>query len=96
MLDWSEQAAGTFAMSASTESQMHVSRFRELAGNAPERLIRIRARHQEEIELVLRFRKDTLDHEHVLEGGAAPLYPLLLPGHRWPTDRTSLPCQRAR
>jgi hypothetical protein len=77
-LEWSDQAAGTFAMSAATESQMHVSRFRELDGNAPERLIRIRGRHQEGIEMVVRFRKDTLDHELVLEGSAAPLYPLVL------------------
>jgi hypothetical protein len=28
--------------------------------------------------MVLRFRKDTLDYEHVLEGGAATSYPLLL------------------
>ena len=34
-LDWSDQAAGTFAMSAATESQIHVSRFRDLDGNAP-------------------------------------------------------------
>lgn len=27
---------------------------------------------------MLRFRKETLDHEHLLEGGAAPLYPLIL------------------
>lgn len=77
-LDWSDQAAGTFMMSAATQSQIHVSRFRELDSNAPERLVRIRGRHQEGMELVLRFRKDTLDHELVLEGGAAPLYPLLL------------------
>jgi hypothetical protein len=77
-LDWDSQAAGTFAMTASTESQMHVSRFRDLDGNAPERLIRVRGRHQEGLELVVRFRKNTLDHEHVLEGGAAPLFPLIL------------------
>jgi AAA domain len=76
-LDWDSQAAGTFAMTAATESQMHVSRFRDLDGNAPERLIRIRGRHQEGLELVVRFRKGTLDHEHVLEGGAAPLFPLI-------------------
>jgi hypothetical protein len=28
-LDWSEKAAGTFAMSAATESQTHISRFTE-------------------------------------------------------------------
>lgn len=76
-LDWSERAAGTFAMSAATESQIHISRFPELDG-APERLVRVRGRHSEDLELVLRFRKETLDFEHVLEGGAATLYPALL------------------
>lgn len=77
-LDWSEKAAGTFAMSAATESQAHISRFPELDGAAPERLVRIRGRHNEDLEMVLRFRKDTLDFEHVIEGGAATLYPVLL------------------
>jgi len=77
-LDWSSKAAGTFAMSAATEAQIHISRFGDLDSNAPERLVRIRGRHLEGIEMVLRFRKETLDHEHILEGGAAPLYPLVL------------------
>ena len=77
-LDWSEKAAGTYAMSAATESQVFISRFQELDGAAPERLIRIRGRHSEDLEMVLRFRKETLDYEHVLEGAAATLYPLLL------------------
>ncbi len=77
-LDWSSKAAGTFAMGAATESQIHVSRFAELDGNAPERLVRVRGRHLEGAEMVVRFRKETLDHEHVLDGGAAPLYPLVL------------------
>ena len=76
-LDWSGQAAGTFAMSASTEAQIHVSRFGELDSNSPERLVRVRARHLEGTEMVIRFRKESLDHEHVFEGGAAPLYPLM-------------------
>jgi len=76
-LDWSEKAAGTFAMSAATEAQAHISRFPELDGAAPERLVRIRGRHSEDLEMVLRFRKETLDFEHVLEGGAATLYPIL-------------------
>lgn len=77
-LDWSQQAAGSFAMSAATESQIFVSRFADLEGAAPERLIRIRGRHSEDLEMVLRFRKETLDYEHVVVGGAAPLYPLVL------------------
>jgi putative DNA primase/helicase len=71
-LDWSEKAAGTFAMSAATEAQTHVSRFADLEGAAPERLVRVRGRHSTDVELVLRFRAETLDFEHVLEGGAAP------------------------
>ena len=77
-LGWSDQAAGTYAMAAATESQTHISRFPELDGAAPERLVRIRCRHSEDLEMVLRFRKETLDYEHVLEGGAALLYPLVL------------------
>jgi hypothetical protein len=77
-MDWTEKAAGTYVMSAATEAQVHVSRFGELAGPAPERLIRVRGRHAADLELVLRFRKETLDYEHVLEGEAAPFYPLIL------------------
>ncbi|HXP87704.1 MAG TPA: AAA family ATPase [Bryobacteraceae bacterium] len=77
-LDWSNQAAGTFAMSAATEAQLHISRFADLDSNAPERLVRVRGRHLDGTEMVLRFRRETLDHEHVMKGGAAPLYPLVL------------------
>ena len=77
-LDWSEKAAGTFAMSAATESQVFISRFHDLDAAAPERLVRIRGRHSEDLEMVLRFRSETLDFEHVLSGGAASLYPALL------------------
>jgi len=77
-MDWSDRTAGTFAMGAAVEGQMHVSRFRDLAVNAPERLIQIRGRHIEDVEAVLRFRRETLDYEMVLEGGAASLYPELL------------------
>ena len=77
-MDWTEKAAGTYVMSAATEAQVHVSRFTELEGPAPERLIRVRGRHAADLEMVLRFRKETLDYEYVLEGGGAPFYPLIL------------------
>lgn len=32
----------------------------------------------DDLEMVLRFRKETLDYEHVLDGGAASAYPLVL------------------
>jgi RecA-family ATPase len=74
---WSDRAGSTFAMTAATEMMIHICRFPELEGNAPERLVRTRGRHDPGVEFVLRFRKETLDHEHVLEGGAAEYYPLL-------------------
>ena len=77
-LDWSQKAAGTFAMSAATEAQIHISRFGDLDSNAKERLVRVRGRHLEGLELVLRFRKESMDYDHLLEGGAAPFYPLVL------------------
>ena len=77
-LDWSQQAAGSFAMSAATESQIFISRFGDLDIASPERLVRIRGRHSEDLEMVLRFRKQSLDYEHVLDGGAASFYPLIL------------------
>src|SRR5688572_4354448 len=77
-LDWTEKAAGTFAMGAATESQIHVSRFPELDNAAAERLVRVRGRHSEDLEMVLRFRKENLDYNFVLEGGAAAFYPMLL------------------
>jgi RecA-family ATPase len=76
-LDWTLNGAGTFAMSMSTEAQVHVSRFDELNGGEPERLIRIRGRHSTDLQLALRFRKETMNYQHVLEGGAAEMYPLL-------------------
>lgn len=72
-LHWTQQAAGTFAVGAATESQVFVSRFAELDGAAPERPVQIRGRHSEDLEMVIRFRKETLDYEHVLDGGAATL-----------------------
>jgi DNA-binding transcriptional ArsR family regulator len=65
-------------MSAATEVQVHVTRFPELDTTAAERLVRIRGRHQDGAEMVLRFRRESLDYEHVMEGGASPLYPLVL------------------
>jgi len=76
-MDWSDRAAGTFAMGAAVEGQIHISRFKDLPGNARERLIRSRGRHFEGLEAVLRFRPTTLDYELIIEGSAAPVYPEL-------------------
>jgi hypothetical protein len=56
----------------------HICRFPELDGNAPERLVRTRGRHDAGAEFVIRFRPETLDHEFVLDGPAAEVYPLVL------------------
>jgi RecA-family ATPase len=76
-LDWTEQFAGTFAMSAAVESIIHISRFADLDSHAPERLVRVRGRHLRGTEFVLRFREALLDYEYVLESSAAALYPLI-------------------
>lgn len=72
--DWSERAAGTFAMGAATEAQIVMTRFPELASNANERLVRVRGRHLQGSDIVLRLDPETLTFDHVLEGGAAPFY----------------------
>lgn len=76
-LDWTMSAAGTYAMGAATEAQTHLQRFPDLDSGAPERLIRLRGRHSADLQLVLKFRKETLNFEWILEGGAASFYPLV-------------------
>lgn len=90
-LDWSDQAAGTFAVGMATEGEIHISRFRDLCATAPERLVQIRGRRSEGLEAVVRFRPATLDYEFVLEGGAATLYPSVVEIKRAFGDRTFSP-----
>lgn len=92
-LDWSEQAAGTFAIGAATEGEIHISRFRDLAAAAQERLVQLRGRRLEGLEAVIRFRKDTLDYELVCEGAAAPVYPAIFDLQRAFGGRTFSPKQ---
>jgi hypothetical protein len=44
-----------------------------LDSNAAERLVHIRGRHIQGTEIALRFRQETLDHEHILEGVQHPI-----------------------
>jgi RecA-family ATPase len=76
-LDWTMSAAGTFVMGAATEAQVHLQRFSEMDSAATERLIRIRGRHSADVQMVLKFRKETLNFEWILEGSAASFYPLI-------------------
>jgi hypothetical protein len=73
--DWDTQAAGTFAVGAAATAQIHMSRYPELDINEPARWLRVRGRHQDDLEMVVRLRKETLDYEFVFEGSAAALYP---------------------
>jgi RecA-family ATPase len=75
--DWSEKAAGTFAISGATEAQVLISRFAELDVAAPERLLRIRGRHTSGSEVLLRFCEETLGYECILQGPGASELPLL-------------------
>ena len=76
-LDWSQQSAGTYAMTAATEAQISISRFSDLDTAASERLVRVRGRHSEDLEMLLRFQKETLNFGHVMEGAAAALFPMI-------------------
>jgi hypothetical protein len=76
-LHWTQRAGGSYGITAASEGQIYVSRFHDLPSDAPERLVQIRGRHVQDSEFVLRFRKETLDHELLIEGAASALYPLI-------------------
>jgi hypothetical protein len=75
--DWQDQAAGTYAVGAACEGQVYISRFADLPVNSPERLVRVRGRRLEGTELVIRFRRETLDYEFVMDGAACEMYPAI-------------------
>lgn len=77
LLDWTQAAAGSYAMAMATESQIHMSRFQDLESGAPQRLVRIRGRHADDTQMVLRFRKESLDFEFIMDGPKAEHYPIL-------------------
>jgi hypothetical protein len=74
-LDWSDRAAGTYAVGAGVETLIFLSRFPDLAETSGERLMRVRGRRLDGLEMVLRFQKTSLDFDWVLEGPASSLYP---------------------
>ena len=76
-LDWSEKASGSFAVGAAVEGQLYIERYPELPATAPERLIRIQARHLSGIEMTVRLDERTLNYDFVLDGAAAPYFPML-------------------
>lgn len=82
-LDWDSRGAGTYGITAATEAQMSLVRFRDLAINANERLLRIKGRHQKTIEMVLSFEEKTCSYRHIFEGAASPFYAMLRDIHRF-------------
>lgn len=74
---WTERAAGTYAVGGGPAMHIHVSRFPDLDDKAPERLVHARGRHTEGDTFAMRFQEATLDHELIMAGSAAALYPLL-------------------
>ncbi|MFN7938311.1 MAG: hypothetical protein U0R19_33595, partial [Bryobacteraceae bacterium] len=75
-LSWDQKGAGTYGIAASVDGLISIERFAELDARAPERLIRVRGRHLPGTEFVARL-NDRLSYDFVINGGAAPLYPLL-------------------
>jgi RecA-family ATPase len=76
-MDWSDRLPGTYAMGAGSDGQIHISRFRDSLDDAKERILRVRTRHGEDHQMVIRFRKSTLDYELVFDGPAACMFPEL-------------------
>src|SRR5579872_6083771 len=73
-MDWSDRTAGSYAVGAAVEGQIHISRFPDLPLTARERLIRFRGRHFEGFEAVLRFCDSSLDYELAMAGSASALF----------------------
>ena len=74
-LDAFSRAAGSFAVGAGVDTMIVVDRFRDAIEVERERLVQVRGRKLEELDLVLRFQKDTLDYDWVMEGTLSTLYP---------------------
>jgi hypothetical protein len=75
---WSERAGGTYGVGMAVEGLIFIDKFPELGIDARERLVRIEGRHIRTSARILRFREETQDYEHVIEGGGAELWPILI------------------
>jgi hypothetical protein len=60
------------------EGLIFIDKFPELGIDARERLVRIEGRHIRTSARILRFREETQDYEHVIEGGGAEHWPILI------------------
>lgn len=69
-LDRYSRAAGSFAIAQATESQIVITRFPDLPDSDPARLVTVRGRHLDGHQMVIAFRKASLDYDLVLESCA--------------------------
>lgn len=76
-LDWDARGAGTYAITAASEGQISIARYRDLPLGSPERLVRVRGRHLADYEMTIRLDRDKRLYNYVTDGPAAPLYPLI-------------------
>ena len=76
-LEWDARGAGTFGMSAASEAQVFIQRYRDLAIDAPERHVRFRTRHTKEHQATLAYRVSSGLFEHVVDGPAALHYTVI-------------------
>lgn len=76
-LEWDARGAGTYGLTMASECQVGVARYRELAIDAPERMLRFRSRHLKEHQVTLSYNPRTGLFEHVIDGGAVPFYPVI-------------------
>lgn len=74
-MEWTDRAAGSYAVAASTDTQIFITRFADAAEHDGARLVRVRGRKLRGTEFVLRFREQSLDYDLVMEGSASIYYP---------------------
>jgi hypothetical protein len=77
ILDWDARGAGTYGMTMAAESQISLARYRDMPMNSTERLMRVRGRHLADMEMTVRLERERKLYEWIIEGGVAPLYPLV-------------------
>ncbi len=62
-------------------TQIFIYDFSELEAQRQNGWSAYACRHGSDVEVLLRFRADTLDYEYVISGSAAPLYPFIQQVH---------------
>jgi hypothetical protein len=77
LLDAFSRGAGTYGVTAAAESQLTITKFRELDGSTV-RLVRAMGRHMPEIQMVVKYNADIGSFSHVIDGLASSYYPLLM------------------